>query len=104
VLYALACERLLDEPVESGRLYYCAASGGFEERVVALDAGSRAAAAEVAAIVGRALADGFLPAAPAPHACFYCDYRTVCGPYEELRVKRKPAARLADLTRLRAMP
>jgi RecB family exonuclease len=104
VLYALACERLLDEPVESGRLYYCAASGGFEERVVPLDATSRAAAAEVAAIVGRALADGFLPAAPAPRACFYCDYRTVCGPYEELRVKRKPAARLADLTRLRAMP
>jgi ATP-dependent helicase/nuclease subunit B len=104
VLYALACERLLSEPVEAGRLYYCAAAGGFEERVVPLDAASRGAAAEVAATIDRALQAGFLPAAPLPRACMFCDYRAVCGPYEEVRVKRKPADRLADLARLRSMP
>ena len=104
VLYALACERLLEEPVEAGRLYYCASAGGFEERVVPLDDASRAAAAAVAATVGGALAEGFLPAAPAERACAYCDYRPVCGPYEEIRVKRKPRDRLAALARLRGLP
>lgn len=104
VLYALACEQLLPDTVEAGRLYYCASAGGFEERVVPLDAESRAAAADVAAIVGSAVGEGFLPAAPVARACRYCDYRSVCGPYEEVRVKRKPAERLAELRRLRAMP
>jgi len=104
VLYALAAERLLGAPVEAGRLYYCTSDGGYAERVVPLDGQSRAAAATVAEVVGRALADGFLPAAPAKGACTWCDYRRVCGPNEELRVKRKPVARLADLERLRGMP
>ena len=104
VLYALACERLLPEPVEAGRLYYCTAAGGYQERVVPLDEGSRAAARDVAAIVERALADGFLPAAPAARACTYCDYRSICGPYEEIRTRRKPAGRVADLARLRSLP
>jgi RecB family exonuclease len=104
VLYALACERLLPAPVEAGRLYYCTADGGYEERVVPLDAESRASAATVAEIVGGALATGFLPAAPARGACDWCDYRLVCGPYEETRVARKPPERLADLARLRALP
>jgi RecB family exonuclease len=104
LLYALACERLLDEPVEAGRLYYCTADGGYQERVVPLDAASRATAATVAEVVGRALADGFLPAAPSPRACEWCDYRPVCGPYEESRTTRKPPERLADLIRLRRLP
>ncbi len=53
---------------------------------------------------GRALVDGFLPAAPLERGCPWCDYRPVCGPYEEVRVKRKPRERLAALTRLRSMP
>jgi ATP-dependent helicase/DNAse subunit B len=104
VLYALACEQLLPEPVEAGRLYYCTATGGFEERVVPLDENSRRAAREVVEIIERALETGFLPAAPLARACRYCDYRAVCGPYEEIRTKRKPADRLADLARLRNMP
>ncbi len=108
VLYALAVERILKEPVESGRLYYCTAAGGYEERVVALADDARAAAAEFTRVVGKALGDGFLPAAPDRRECTYCDYRRVCGPYEETRVKHKteaPAAdeRLADLKRLRGM-
>jgi ATP-dependent helicase/nuclease subunit B len=104
VLYALACEQLLPEPVESGRLYYCTTDGGYTERLVPLDPDSRAAARAVVDVVGRALSAGFLPAAPAKGACRWCDYRPVCGPYEELRTSRKPADRLADLTRLRSMP
>ncbi len=88
-LYAMAAERILGEPVGAGRLYYCTATGGFEERVVALDQAARAAAAGFAGLVGEAIAEGFLPAAPARGDCDYCDYRRVCGPYEEERVNHK---------------
>ena len=104
VLYALVAERLLDAPVVEGRLYYCTATGEFTERVVPLDRQSRAAAVTVAEIVGQALRDGFLPAAPAKKACAWCDYRVVCGPHEQVRVERKPLERLAALTRLRGLP
>jgi ATP-dependent helicase/nuclease subunit B len=108
VLYALAAERILGEPIEAGRLYYCTAAGGYEERVVVIDAAARAAAADMTAIIGQALADGFLPAAPGARECDYCDYRRVCGPYEHTRVEYKTAAksvaaRLTNLTRLREM-
>jgi ATP-dependent helicase/nuclease subunit B len=108
VLYALAAERILGEPIEAGRLYYCTAAGGYEERVVTIDATARAAAADFTAVIGQALADGFLPAAPGARECDYCDYRRVCGPYEHTRVEYKTAAksvadRLANLTRLREM-
>jgi hypothetical protein len=59
---------------------------------------------ELVAIVGRALAAGFLPALPAKGACRFCDYRPVCGPNEEVRTARKPTGRLADLTYLRSIP
>jgi len=41
---------------------------------------------------------------PAAGECRYCDYRPVCGPYEEQRASLKPKARLAELKRLREMP
>ncbi|HTW87346.1 MAG TPA: PD-(D/E)XK nuclease family protein, partial [Candidatus Binataceae bacterium] len=103
ILYALAAEQLLDAPVEAGRLYYCTAAGGYEERVVALDEAARSAIGEVLATIGRALDEGFIPALPDVDECRYCDYRPVCGPYEEQRAARKPVARSADLRRLRAM-
>ena len=56
VLYALAAEQLLGEPVEAGRLYYCTSRGGYEERVVPLDDAARAAARDFAATVAGALA------------------------------------------------
>ena len=103
-LYALACEHLLGEPVEAGRLYYCTADGGYEERIVALDAETRRLTGEVVEIIGRALASGFLPARPIRDACRYCDYRPVCGPHEPERTARKPRERCADLDRLRSFP
>jgi RecB family exonuclease len=90
ILYALATEKLLPgHELESGRLYYCTAAGGFEEREVAIDARSRRSAELVAEVVDSALEEPFLPAAPEEGACRFCDYRSVCGPYEELRTARK---------------
>jgi ATP-dependent helicase/nuclease subunit B len=108
VLYALAAERILGEPIEAGRLYYCTAAGGYEERVVRIDAAARDATADFVAIIGKALSEGFLPAAPGPRECDYCDYRRVCGPYENTRVEYKAAAksvadRLVELRRLREL-
>jgi CRISPR/Cas system-associated exonuclease Cas4 (RecB family) len=104
LLYALAAERILPEPVESGRLYYCTTDGGYTERVVPLDAAGRATVTEVVAIIDRALQGTFLPAAPRKDACRFCDYRPVCGPLEETRTARKPPERLVDLLRLRSLP
>jgi RecB family exonuclease len=104
VLYALALEqRFPEQTVEAGRLYYCTSAGGFEERVVPLDKEAREAARVVAAALDESLSKPFLPAAPAKGACNWCDYRVVCGPYEELRTSRKPAAELDALTRVREL-
>lgn len=105
VLYALAAEKLFPEDrVESGRLYYCTAAGSFEERVVALDTRARESARALAEVIGGALEEPFLPAAPVAGACRWCDYRVVCGPYEELRTGRKWQVPLAPLNRLRELP
>ena len=105
VLYGLAAEQLLGEGVGYGRLYYCTSAGRYEERLVALDERSRATALDAVAVVGASIERGFLPAAPALGKCRLCDYRIVCGPYEEMRVRqRKPEKGIAELKRLRAMP
>jgi ATP-dependent helicase/DNAse subunit B len=103
VLYALAAEKLLPEDrIESGRLYYCTTAGGFEEREVLLDDRARGGAALVAEVIDAALAEPFLPAAPAKNACRACDYKSVCGPYEEQRTERKWAGH-AQIERLRQL-
>ncbi|APR85438.1 ATP-dependent nuclease, subunit B [Minicystis rosea] len=105
VLYALALEKLFPASrVELGRLYYCTSAGGFEEVQIPLDGEAREAAQELATVVGGALDEGFFPAAPAPGACTYCEYRPVCGPYEEIRAGKKSRERLLPLSRLRARP
>ncbi|MEP7121181.1 MAG: PD-(D/E)XK nuclease family protein, partial [Byssovorax sp.] len=104
VLYALALEKLFPEAnIEAGRLYYCTSAGGFEEVPIPLDEPARAAADTVAKVIGKALSEGFLPAAPDTGACEYCEYRAVCGPYEELRTGRKSPERLHDLRVLRKL-
>jgi ATP-dependent helicase/nuclease subunit B len=118
VFYALAAERLLAEPVRSGRLYYCTATGNYEERIVEIDETARAAALDFVTTVSDALKVGFLPAAPEPRECNWCNFRRVCGPYEEQRMrikaggtvangsasKSKEAQRLAPLWNLRGKP
>jgi len=103
ILYALAAEKLLEAPAESGRLYYCTADGEYQQRVVAVTEESRSAAQRVVEVIGRALSEGFLPAMPAKGECGKCDYRPVCGPYEEIRTSRKPKDRLAGLEMLRGL-
>jgi ATP-dependent helicase/nuclease subunit B len=104
VLYALACEKLLDAHVESGRLYYCTSTGGYQERIVPLDSFSRGTAGIVVDIISRSLEEGFLPAAPEQGGCDWCDYRAVCGPLEFIRTSRKPGDRLFELKKLRELP
>src|SRR5580704_12081339 len=104
VLYALAAESVLNEKISAGRLYYCTAAGGYEERIVEINDDARKAARDFVAIVKESLETGFLPAAPDDRECDWCDYKRVCGPYEERRSRIKPKARLNSLTRLREMP
>jgi len=104
VFYALAAEQVLREKIYAGRLYYCTATGGYEERVVEINDEARRAARDFVAIIKESLEAGFLPAAPDDRECDWCDYKRVCGPYEERRSKIKPSARLKSLKKLREMP
>jgi RecB family exonuclease len=104
VVYSLAVERALGTPVGFGRLFYCTAPGGFTDHHIAINDANRRAGLEALEIVDRAIELGFLPAAPASGACRWCDFRAVCGPHEEQRIRRKGADRLGDLLMLRGMP
>ena len=104
LLYALAAESLLEGPVASGRLFYCTRRGEYETREVELNADTRARVEQALGMIDDDLAAGFLPAAPRDGACRYCDYRIVCGPYEEIRLRRKDQGRLARLRLLRGTP
>jgi ATP-dependent helicase/nuclease subunit B len=104
LLYSLAAESLLTEPVDSGRLYYCTLAGGFEEREVELNDAARQIAKTVIRIIGDALETGFFPAAPDVRECQWCDYRMLCGPYEARRSSMKPPLRLTALRKLRELP
>lgn len=105
VLYARALEALFEgKRVVGGRLYYCTSRGRFEERFVPLDDEARAAIALLEDTLAHHLERGFLPAAPAQGECERCDYRPVCGPAEERRVRRKHAKSLGKLKTLRSQP
>ncbi len=103
-LYGLACETLLGQPVESGRLFYATQRGTYREIDIPLAGQARSYTRRALAIIDESIGNGFLPAAPRPQACQICDYRQVCGPYEEERVQRKQPARLEPLRELRRMP
>jgi len=104
LLYALAAEQLLEQPVESGGLFYCTQRGDFSQVTIPLDDSSRERIARVLQTISHAIEEGFLPAAPQSGACVLCDYRPVCGPYEEQRAKRKQPDRLDALIQVRNLP
>ncbi|CAN5775158.1 hypothetical protein BH24ACI5_BH24ACI5_09410 [soil metagenome] len=104
VLYSLAVQQALDATVTSGRLFFCTATGGFTERDIPINEANTRAGLEALEIVDRAIELGFLPAAPNKGACAWCDFRPVCGPYEEMRVAGKSQDRLGDLAALREKP
>lgn len=102
VLYALAVEASLGAAVRDARLSFCTSRGGFAERVVPFDIRSRSAALDVLGTIDAAIAAGRFPTAPRKDACPRCDFRPVCGPYEEERVARKRP--LPELDALRSRP
>src|SRR5262249_36821798 len=55
VIYALAADHMLGEPVATGRLYYCTAAGGYEDRITTIDEEARTSLREFAAILSDAL-------------------------------------------------
>ena len=101
-LYGLAAEKLLNSATESSRLYYCTQRGGFTPIGIDLDSTTRKWFDHAIGLIGRAIEDVCLPAAPQEGACDFCDYHLVCGPYEEIRVKQwKDKAALDNLQQLR---
>lgn len=104
VLYGLAVEQGLGRGVHSSRLVFGTVAGGFAERSVDLGDRERRHGVEVLEVVDRALMKGELMPAPREGACRWCDFREVCGPWEEARVRRKDRSRLADLDALRRLP
>lgn len=103
-LYALAAEQLLKLPAESGLLYFCTQRGEYRRVEIPLTDRVRASVRRAVEVIGEAIGQGFLPAAPRKGACGRCDYRPVCGPYEEIRARRKRRDRLAALDSLRNLP
>ncbi|MEP6863249.1 MAG: PD-(D/E)XK nuclease family protein [Deltaproteobacteria bacterium] len=102
VLYALVLEKMLpDAQVAGGRLYYCTTRGDFQDVIVPLDETALASANLLAATLRHHFERGFFPAAPDKGECTYCDFRAVCGPYEEQRAHLKAKEPLAQLRRLR---
>ena len=102
VLYALVLEKMFPGVVVAGgRLDYGTTRGDFQSVTVALDDEARAAAAVLAETLAHHLHDGFFPAAPDEGECRYCDFRPLCGPYEEQRSRNKDRSKLVQLTKLR---
>ncbi len=104
IIYGLAAEQLLDEEVEYGQLFYSTRRGEYQRRIVSIHSGTCAKLKQVLETIDRNLEQGFLPAAPRPEACKFCDFQSVCGPYEETRIRRKEKSRLADLNEVRRLP
>jgi CRISPR/Cas system-associated exonuclease Cas4 (RecB family) len=105
LLYALAAEQLLGSPVEGGRLLYATQRGGYTPVEIKLDDRARLFLQKLLGDIDASIEGGFLPPAPAADACKICDYRIVCGPYEEHRLGKKDRqdVRLEPLTEIRGM-
>jgi ATP-dependent helicase/nuclease subunit B len=104
MLYALAAENLLGKPVGTSELSYCTQRGDYRRVEVSVNEESRKQTERAMQLIDRSLQEGFLPAAPREKACMYCDYRIVCGPYEQLRTARKDRGRLEHIEQLRQIP
>ena len=104
LLYGLTAQMLLESPVEYGRLFYSTQRGEYKQSRIDITPRSRAFLAKLLANVDAAIEGGFLPPVPQKDACAMCDYRPVCGPYEErraLRTKNRHDERLDGLNEIR---
>jgi ATP-dependent helicase/nuclease subunit B len=105
LLYGMAAEKLLGATVECGRLFFATQQGGYQTVEIPVDERRRQFLTKLLSHIDGAIAGGFLPAAPQKDVCGYCDYREVCGPYEEQRWARKDRRdeRLEALIEIRGM-
>ena len=55
-------------------------------------------------LIDRGIEQGLLGAHPKSGACMWCDFKAVCGPHEESRIRRKAPGHFADLEALRSRP
>ncbi len=105
VLYGLSVEQAIGRAVGESQLFFCTSTGGFGRRSVTLGERERRSGIEVLEIIDRAVEGGMFLPAPREGACRWCDYREVCGPWEERRARRvKDETKLVDLYALRRAP
>jgi ATP-dependent helicase/nuclease subunit B len=102
ILYGLAAEKILGEPVAFGRLSYATIAQNYDSIEAPLNDWQRKRGEQVLRVIDDAIRTGFLPAAPRKDGCKRCEYLPVCGPYEEERVREKSGAELKGLKELRA--
>ena len=106
LLYGLAARKLLGREVAQGRLFYATQRGAYEPVTISINEKSRMVLARLLGNIDASLANGFLPPAPQKDTCEHCDYRPVCGPYEEQRYeecKDRRDERLEALVEIRGM-
>ncbi|HEV2201686.1 MAG TPA: PD-(D/E)XK nuclease family protein [Bryobacteraceae bacterium] len=106
LLYGLTAQHIFGNSVTTGRLFYATQRGGYDLVTVQIDEKSRRILARLLANIDASIANGFLPPAPQKDTCERCDYRPVCGPYEEQRFeqeKNRRDERLEALVEIRGM-
>ncbi len=104
VLYGLAVEQALGRPVIESQLFFATSAGRYDHRRVRLGDNERRQGIEVLEVIDRAIETGVLVPAPRERACEWCDFRPVCGPWEERRIGKKERRLLSDLAALRSRP
>jgi CRISPR/Cas system-associated exonuclease Cas4 (RecB family) len=104
MLYALAAESMLAQTPCEALLSYATLRENYAEVRIPIHLESRTRIAHVLETIDRWIDRGFLPAAPRPDACTGCEYRPVCGPYEEMRLREKSEPELHDLLEIRSRP
>lgn len=102
ILYSLAAEAMLGETPVEAVLSYATLRENYKEFRIPIHLEARVRMARVLGTVDAWIDKGFLPAAPRPDACKDCEYRPVCGPYEEMRLAGKSEPELHDLGKLRS--
>jgi CRISPR/Cas system-associated exonuclease Cas4 (RecB family) len=105
LLYSIAAEEALGSPVSAGRLLYATQKGGYTLIEIRADERSRQVLGRLLQDIDAMIAGGFLPPSPEKDGCKFCDYRVVCGPYEERRLAKKVRddERLDPLMEVRGM-
>jgi RecB family exonuclease len=104
ILYAAAAEALLERPVATSGLSYCTERGEYRRVDIHVDDRSRDAGEEAVRLIDQSIKEGFLPASPREGACAMCDFKAVCGPYEERRTAlKRPSDHHEQVDRLRRL-